>query len=109
LGRELIIWTSTVTKGANMTEEENWRRAFEMIGPKTLRLRLETRRNEFSPDYARAAEIWLLEQDAAAERKETTRFNMIKRWTIAAAIAGIIAALGGAIAAWPVIRDLVTK
>jgi hypothetical protein len=92
-----------------MTEEENWRRAFEMIGPRTLRLRLETRRNEFSPPYARAAEIWLLEQDVATARKEATRFNTIKHWTIIAGVAGIIAALAGAIAAWPVLRDWLIK
>jgi hypothetical protein len=63
-----------------MTDEENWRKAFEMIGPETLRLRLEHRRNEFSGPYARAAEIWLLEKAQASARIESARFSTIKRW-----------------------------
>jgi hypothetical protein len=47
-------------------ERQNWRKAFEMIGPAQLRLRLEHRRNEFAPEYAREAEIWLIEKDAEA-------------------------------------------
>jgi hypothetical protein len=62
-----------------MTDEENWRKAFEMIGPETLRLRLEHRRNEFSGPYARAAEIWLLEKAQASARIESARFSTIKR------------------------------
>lgn len=88
-----------------MTDEGNWRKDFEMIGSETLRLRLEFRRDEFTTQYARAAELWLLERDAAAARIETSRFNAIKRWTIVAAVAGIIAAVAGVIAAWPVLKD----
>ena len=43
-----------------MTDEGlSWRKAFEMIGPAKLRLRLEHRRNEYAPDYAREAELYL--------------------------------------------------
>jgi hypothetical protein len=34
-----------------------------MIGPDQLRLRLESHRNDFSPQYERAAEAWISEQD----------------------------------------------
>jgi hypothetical protein len=89
-----------------MTDEErNWRKAFEMIGPDTLRIQLGHRRNEFGDAYARCAERWLLEQQAAAELRETMRFETIKRWTVTAAIAGIVAAVAAVIAAvftvWP--------
>ena len=50
-----------------MTDDrKNWRKAFEMIGPETLRLRLEHRRNEYQVDYGREAELWLIEKDAEA-------------------------------------------
>jgi hypothetical protein len=81
-------------------EEKSWRKAFAMIGPDTLRLRLEFRRNEFSDPYARCAERWLLEQKAAADQVEAARFRTIRRWTITAAIAGVIAAIAALIAAW---------
>jgi len=49
-------------------QRESWRKAFAMIGPEQLRLRLEHRRNEYAGDYGREAELWLLEQDAAAAK-----------------------------------------
>jgi hypothetical protein len=89
---------------ATDTERASWRKAFDMVGPATMRLRLEHRRNEFAPDYAREAELWLLEQDAEVLSVETRRFNTIRFWTIVAAVAGIIAAIGSIIAAWPVLK-----
>jgi hypothetical protein len=61
-------------------ERQNWRKAFELTGPALLRLRLEHRRNEFPPEYAREAEIWLLEQDAKVAAIERQRFQAIRRW-----------------------------
>jgi len=77
---------------SHMNEQANWRRAFEMIGPDTLRLRLEMRRGEYSGEYGRAAEKWLLEKKAEADRADAERFNTIRSWTITAAIAGAVAA-----------------
>jgi hypothetical protein len=90
-----------------MNEVESWRKAFEKIGPDTLRLQLVDRRVELSDPYRRCAESWLLEQDAKADRIETARFETIRRWTITsvvvgtiAAVAGVIAAIAAVIAAW---------
>jgi hypothetical protein len=43
---------------------------------------------------------WLQEQRAEADRLETARFKTIRRWTITAAVAGLIAAIAAVIAAW---------
>ncbi len=89
-----------------MTDErQNWRKAFEMIGPAQLRLRLEHRRAEFSNEYAREAEVWLLEKDAENTVVEVKRFLIIRRWTIIAGVAGSVAAIASLIAAWPVIKE----
>jgi hypothetical protein len=89
-----------------MTDErQNWRKAFEVIGPSQLRLRLEHRRTELPNEYAREAEIWLLEKDAEAAALEAYRFRKLLRWTIVAGVAGVLAALAACIAAWPVIRE----
>ena len=74
-------------------ERQNWRKEFEMIGPETLRLRLETRRAEFSGECAREAEVWLLEQDAARARAENRRYRFILAVAIISAVAAIIAAV----------------
>ncbi len=86
-------------------ERQSWRKAFEMIGPEQLRLRLEHRRNEFAPDYAREAEIWLLEKGAEAAAIERQRFQTIRTWAMIAGIAGVLAAVAAWIAAWPVIKE----
>jgi hypothetical protein len=82
------------------TELENWHKAFEMIGPDTLRLRMETRRGEYDGEYGRAAEEWLLKKKAESDRLEAARFRAIKRWTIIAAIAGVVAAVAAVAAAF---------
>jgi hypothetical protein len=87
-----------------MGERQSWRKAFEMIGPAQLRLRLEHRRTELAPHYARA-EIWLLEKDAEAAAAERKRFQTIRRWTVIAAVASVLAAIAAWIAAWPVIKE----
>jgi hypothetical protein len=89
---------------ATDTERASWRKAFDMVGPTSMRLRLEHRRNEFAPECAREAEVWLLEKDAEARVVETQRYKTIRFWTIVAAVAGIIAAVGSIIAAWPVLK-----
>jgi len=43
---------------------------------------------------------WLQEQREEADRLETARFKTIRRWTIIAAVAGMIAAIAAVIAAW---------
>jgi hypothetical protein len=97
------------------TEEDNWRKAFEMIGPDQLRLRLETRRPEYGPQYARAAEVWILEQDAkkaaleeSREAKkaalERSRYRMNLGWTIAGFCVAAVAAIAAIISAVPVVR-----
>jgi fatty acid desaturase len=45
-----------------------------------------------------------LEKDAEARLVETQRYKTIRFWTIVAAVAGIIAAVGSIIAAWPVLK-----
>jgi hypothetical protein len=73
------------------TDLENWHKAFEMIGPEMLRLRMEMRRGEYDGAYGRAAEEWLLKKKAESDRLEAARFRTIKRWAVIAAIAGIVA------------------
>jgi hypothetical protein len=86
-------------------EKQNWRRAFEMIGPETLRLRLEHRRNEYANEYGREAELWLLEQDAKAAALEHDRFRTIRFWAIVGGVTGAVAAVAACIAAWPVVKE----
>jgi hypothetical protein len=86
------------------SERESWRRAFEMIGPEQLRLRLEFRRSEYSGEYGQEAERWLSEKAAEAARIERERFAVIRSWAIIAGVAGIAAAIAGGIAAWPVFK-----
>jgi hypothetical protein len=73
----------------------SWRKAFEMVGPETLRLELA--RNNYEPEYRRAAIEWLLKQDAKAAAIERGRFWAMLLWTIIAAVAAVIAA-------WPVVQ-----
>jgi hypothetical protein len=86
-------------------ERKKWREAFEWTGPKLLRLRLETRRNEFPADYTREAEQWLREKDAEAIAVEQKRFRKILVWAITAGVMGILATIASWIAAWPVIKE----
>jgi hypothetical protein len=79
-------------------QRPDWHRAFEKIGPDSVRLRLETRRNEMPPAYAKEAEHWLNEQDADAEDRYDRRYKMMRLWTIIAAVSGIIGAVTGIIA-----------
>jgi hypothetical protein len=89
-----------------MTDErQNWRKAFEMLGPKTLRLRLESRRNEYAGDYGREAEVWLLEKAAEAAAIDQKRFQIVRCWSIIGGVAAVVAAIAGLIAAWPVTQS----
>jgi hypothetical protein len=85
-------------------DERHWRKAFEATGPAQLRLRLEHRRAEFPDEYAREAEAWLLEKDAENAATELKRFRIIRRWTVIAGVAGVLAAIASLIGAWPVIK-----
>jgi hypothetical protein len=75
------------------SELENWHKTFEMLGPETLRLRMEMRRGEYDGAYGRAAEEWLLEQKAQSDRLEEARYRTIKHWTVIAGVGGAIAAV----------------
>ena len=86
-------------------ERQNWRKAFEMIGPEQLRLRLEHRRNEYTGDYGREAELWLFEKATEAAAIDRKRFQTIRRWAIIAGLAAIVVAITGLIAAWPIIKE----
>ena len=51
--------------------------------------------------YNRPAMIeWIQEQKAASDLLETKRFKTIRRWTVTAGLAGVIAAVAAIIAAW---------
>jgi hypothetical protein len=96
---------------ATDTERRSWREACDMVGPATMRLRLEHRRNGFSPEHACEIELWLLDKekelsdkDREARPTETRRVNRIRDWTIVAAWAGVVATIGSAIAAWPELK-----
>jgi hypothetical protein len=83
---------------------EKYRQEFERLTPDSLRLRMETRAAQFSGEYARAAEDWLLEQQANADAIEAARFRSIRKWTILAAVAGTVAAVAAGIAAGPIVK-----
>jgi hypothetical protein len=86
---------------ASAAELASWRKAFEKLGAKTMRLRIENPRSGVDGEYLRAAEQWLAEQDTQTEKREKTRYTVILCWTIVAAIASVIAAITGIIAVWP--------
>jgi hypothetical protein len=95
---------------ATDTERASWREACDMAGPARMRLRLEHRSNEFSPEHACEIESWLLdkekelcEKDKEALTIKTPRVITARDWTIVAAWAGIVATIGSAIIAWPVL------
>jgi hypothetical protein len=85
-------------------DRQSWRRAFEMLGPEQLRLRLEYRQNEYAGEYGREAERWLLEKAAEAKAIARTRFRTLRLWAIIGGVAAVVAALAGSIAAWPVVK-----
>jgi hypothetical protein len=96
-------------KMATDTERASWREACEMAGPARMRLRLEHRRNEFSLEHAGEIELWLLDkekelsdEDKKARPTETRRYT-IRDWTIVAAWAGVVAAIGSTIVVWPLL------
>jgi hypothetical protein len=94
------------TKRLRSEQECRWLEEMERLGPENVRLRFAHRMavTDVSP-YPEAAfvQAWLQKKQAQAERLQTGRFQSVRRWTIAAAIAGIIAAIGAIIAAWPVL------
>jgi hypothetical protein len=85
-------------------ERENWRKAFELLGPEQLRLRIEYRRNEYTGPYGREAECWLFEKAAEAAATERMRFQTVRRWAIIGGVAAVVAAIASLIAAWPIIK-----
>jgi hypothetical protein len=48
------------------------------------------------------------EKETALAEKEERRHGILLAWTLVAALAGIVAAIGGAIAAWPVVKEWLT-
>lgn len=88
------------------SEQVSWRNAFEMIGPDQLRLRIEIRRAEISDQYARAAEAWIMEQEAKKAALEAGRYRKVLGWTIAGFVVALIAAFAAMVSAWPVLREL---
>jgi hypothetical protein len=50
-------------------------------------------------------EKWLREKEAALAREDRHRHGTLLAWTVVAALAGIVAAIGGAIAAWPIVKE----
>jgi hypothetical protein len=84
-------------------EEDNWRKEFETIGTDQLRLRLEFRRVEFSPLFARAAESWILEQDTKKAAVERSRYRKNLAWAIAGFFAALVA-IAAVVSALPVVR-----
>jgi hypothetical protein len=99
---------------ATEQDRERWRAALEYIGTSSVRLRLAridhipqatvSSVGSHPPWPTRAdVEAWLNDKDHAAALVEEKRFQIIRRWTIAAAIAAAIAALTGIITAWPIV------
>lgn len=86
-------------------ECQNWRKAFEAIGPAQLRLQLEHRRAEYGDAYTREAEVWLLEQDAKNAAIELKQFRKVLSWAIVAGVASVVAAIAGLIGAWPIVKE----
>src|SRR5437763_298001 len=95
---------------------ERWRRALENMGVHVVRARFLQ-----SPGGSGAiigglgtehitkgyVENWLREQEATIQREEVRRYRRVVRWTIVAALAGVVAAVASVIAAWPVLRELI--
>lgn len=81
-----------MVKTMSEQQETDWRKAFEILGPETLRLRLKSRPTEFSPYYARAAQIWLLEQQANKKALEAQRNGKILVGTIVGTVVAMFAA-----------------
>jgi hypothetical protein len=91
-------------------ERASWRDACDMAGPARMRLRLEHRRSEFSPEHACKIELWLLDKEKELSDKdkeacptETRRLYTIRDGTVVAAWAGVVATIGSAIVVWPVL------
>jgi hypothetical protein len=73
-----------------------WRAEMDRLGYGTVVTRYAQRMpvTDLGPyPDSQTVEAWLREQQEAAERVEGRRFATIRRWTVTAAIAGIIAAL----------------
>jgi hypothetical protein len=85
-----------------------WRERMEHLGLEVVRVRFAQGIPTIDkPPYPPPDVVadWIGEQETAAQRVEDRRFQIIRRWTIAAAVAGIVAAIGALVAAWPVIKE----
>jgi hypothetical protein len=98
-------------------DEARMRAKLDQLGPEEVRSRL-ARTTTLDPLEAvpiddepppwptrQFVEDWLCEQRVAADRLQTS----IRRWTITAAVAGIVAALAAIIAAWPVVKEFIAN
>ena len=93
--------------------ERRWRRALETAGIHVVRGRFMQSAGgsvsviggigteHITKGYV---ERWLRDQEAAIEQEAARRHRQVLIWTVVAAVAGIIAALTGMIAVWPVLR-----
>jgi hypothetical protein len=78
-------------------QRATWRKEFEQLGAQTVRLRIANPWSAMSDECRREGELWLHDEDVAAEARDDARYRTIRCWTIAAAIAGGIAAATGII------------
>src|SRR5262245_37425892 len=81
------------TRTTTVSDEQQWRKSFEKIGPDLLRLELATSKQTFPDNYLRCAHEWMLDKEAEKAALETSRF----RWTVVGAIAAIVAAVASVI------------
>ena len=86
-----------------MTERENLRQAFQIIGPPKLRFLLEHYPDEFPPNMFGDAVAWLRENETDnAAAVERDRWSRILTWTtIVVAAVGAVGTLAAWTAVWP--------
>jgi len=85
-----------------------WRERMEYLGLEIVRVRFAqgipvTDQPPYPPPDVIAD--WIGEQDVAVQHVEHERFQTIRRWTIVAAVASVVAAIGALVAAWLVIKE----
>ena len=90
-----------------MTERENLRQAFQIIGPPKLRFLLEHYPDEFPPNMFGDAVAWLRENetDNAAVVERDRWFRILTWTTIVVAAVGAVGALAAWTAAWPIAKE----
>jgi hypothetical protein len=92
---KLAFDSSGITRMASDDERQSWLKEFELYGLETLRLRIANPWVTMTDEYRREAEAWVRREDTKAEVREEARYRTIRRWTIIAAAAGVVAAITG--------------